>query len=121
MLKTTKTKSSDNPNANPVLLNICSLQFIGPTRYNLLRMIPAVTRNLRPFRNVSNCYEAEGHPIIGHYVIRQRARHQTAMSCAGRVLHNDDYRTPRVYYFLRMSTCRPFLISLGRHRETWSA
>lgn len=24
----------------------------------------------------------DGHPIIGHYVIGQRARHQSAMACA---------------------------------------
>lgn len=38
-------------------------------------------------------------PKVSRLLRGQRAQHQTAVSCAMRVLHNDDYRTPHVYYF----------------------
>ena len=66
----------------------------------LSELSPMVKVSQRESGGVENWQkESDGHPIIGHYVIWQRARHQTTMSRAMRVLHNGDYRTPRVNYF----------------------
>ncbi len=72
--------------------------------------------------NGASASDSAGHPIIENYVlVRHTARHLKSDVTPHAPEHNDDYRTPRVYYFPSGFIPRLFLVSLARGRETWSA